>query len=134
MPMLPSPAAAAVYGTVKVIGYSLYATGLSNHFDRIVHPVTFGVIKTLLGLAAGVTLFFSLMAFLPHATDAQSLLIAAPFRLMVWLGALHFLFKFGRNWQALLAASLLGTALAYAMDGVMWLLYGVLPGMQMPWC
>jgi len=132
--MLPSPAAAAVYGVIKVVGYGVYAAALAKYAGPKVHPAVFGVAKTLLGFAAGIAFFFVLVEHLPPASDLFVWLIAIPIRLAVWVLALHLFFRFGQGWRALLGAAVLGTALSYALDGVMWLLYRVLPGMQMPFC
>jgi len=135
MPMLPSAAAAAVYGAIKVAGYGVYAAGLAKYGRSRVHPLVFGVAKTLLGLAAGIAFFSILAAYLPPQTsDLLAWLVAIPIRLAVWLLALHLFFRFGQGWRVWLVAAVLGTVLSYALDGVMWLLYRVLPGMQMPWC
>src|SRR5262245_39853938 len=134
MPMLPSPAAAAVYGAIKVAGYGVYAAALARYAKSRVHPAVFGVAKTLLGLAAGIAFFFLLAAHLPRANDLFVWLLAIPIRLAVWVLALHLFFRFSQGWRALLIAAVFGTVLSYGLDGVMWLLYRVLPGMQMPWC
>lgn len=132
--MLPSPAAAAVYGAIKVAGYSAYAVVLARYARSRVHPIVFGVAKTLLGFAAGIGFFFVVAAHLPQASDLLAWLVAIPIRLAVWLLALYLFFRFSEGWRALLVAVVLGTVLSYALDGVMWLLYGVLPGMKMPMC
>jgi len=124
-----------VYGAIKVAGYGVYAAALAKYGRSRVHPLVFGAAKTLLGLAAGIAFISILAAYLPPQTsDLFAWLVAIPIRLTVWLLALHLFFRFGQGWRVLLVAAVLGTVLSYALDGVMWLLYRVLPGMEMPWC
>lgn len=59
---------------------------------------------------------------------------AAPLRMAVWLLVLGIFYGFRENPKLTGAAVFVGVAWSYALDGVMSLIYKVLPGMVMPFC
>lgn len=136
MPMIPSPAAALIYAAVKVSGYAVFAHGLNTIGKRSVSPIKFSAAKTGLGLIAGVTYVFALAPSLgvSDSSDAELFLGAAPVRLAVWLLVLGMFYGLRENPKLIGAAVFAGVAWSYTLDGLMWLIYKVLPGMAMPFC
>ena len=136
MPMMPSPLAALAYGAVKIVGYAYFAKALNSAAHRSVSPYRFGVTKTALGLAGGLLYIFVLLpAFgLRDGSDLQIFLGAIPVRLAAWSVALAIFYSFKHKPVLIAAAVASGTAWSYALDGVMWAIYKVVPGMVMPFC
>jgi len=136
MPMVPSPVAAGVYLAVKVVGYAAFAYGLNRVTDRSVRPYWFAGAKTLVGLAGGVAYLFFLLPAIDAAetSDVAVWLGAIPVRLLAWSLVLGYFFGFRERPGVMLAAVVAGTVWSYVLDGLMSLLYRVLPGMDMPWC
>lgn len=136
MPMMPSPLAAAVYAAVKLGGYAVFAHGLNKVSGQAVSPLKFAVAKTALGLVGGVAYVFALAPAMgiSEGSDATLFLAAAPVRLLVWGGVLSIFYGFRSNPRLFAVATVLGVGWSYALDGVMWLIYRILPGMVMPFC
>jgi hypothetical protein len=104
MPMMPSPVAGLMYAAVKVAGYALFGEALNRYAKKPARPLRFGLGKTALGLVGGVTYLF--LIYSSSLEHSSDLLIAV----------------------------VVGTVWSYALDGVMALIYRVLPGMVMPFC
>jgi len=136
MPMAPSPIAAGVYLAVKVVGYAAFAYGLNRVTQQNVRPYRFAAAKTLVGLFGGIAyLLFLLPAINPAETsDVAVWLGAIPVRLLAWSLVLGYFVGFRERPGVVLAAVVVGTAWSYVLDGLMSVLYRVLPGMDMPWC
>ena len=136
MPMMPSPLAAVVYAAVKIGGYAAFAYGLNKITGRSISPLKFGGAKTALGLVGGITYVFALVPAtgLSDSSDVALFLGAAPVRLLVWGAALSLFYGFRSNPRLMSAAMFLGVGWSYALDGAMWLVYRILPGMVMPFC
>jgi hypothetical protein len=136
MPMIPSAAAALTYGAVKVAGYSLFAKALNRWAQSPSRPVRFGLGKTALGLAGGLLYLLVIVPFTPleHSSDATLFIGAIPIRLVAWSVALSLFYRGRLQPRTMLLAVLAGTAGSYVLDGVMALIYRVLPGMVMPFC
>ncbi len=136
MPMMPSPLAAVAYGAVKLIGYAYFAKTLNRTAGRAISPYKFGVAKTAIGLAGGVAYMLVLLpAFgLRDGSDLQAFLGAIPVRLVAWSITLAIFYGFKDRPLLIITAVAAGTAWSYVLDGVMWLLYKVMPGMVMPFC
>ena len=136
MPMIPSVLAGAVLATVKVVGYAAFSVGLNRIAARPASPLAFGTVKTALGLVGGVTYVLVVMQS-PRLAGAGTLpffLGAAPLRLAAWALALGLFYRRRVSPRTFLAAIVLGGAWSYALDGMMWVLYDTLPGMEAPWC
>jgi hypothetical protein len=134
--MLPSPLAALAYGAIKVVGYAYFARRLNGYLGESVSPVKFGIAKTAIGLAGGLLYLFCMLPAMEVA-GASNLIVflgAAPVRVVAWCVALAVFYGARNRVWVLLTAALIGTTWTFALDGVMWLVYKVLPGMVMPFC
>ena len=136
MPMFPSPLAAAALATVKVVGYAAFAGALNRKTGQNVAPMKFGTTKTGLGLLGGLIYLFWLLPIFgaEGVSDATTFLGAMPVRLLMWSVALHLFYDFRGKRSLIFGAVVLGTLWSYALDGVMWLIYRIVPGMTMPVC
>jgi len=135
MPMVPGPLAALTYGAIKVAGYALFAKGLNRASARSVPALKFGLAKTAIGLVGGLAYVFAVvLALLPDAAEWRVYLGALPVRVVAWVIALSLFYRWRERRTLLLGAVLIGVAWSYAIDGVMAMLYKILPGMQMPFC
>jgi hypothetical protein len=134
--MVPSVLAAAVYAGVKVGGYAAFAHALNKRSKRAVSPLKFAGAKTAIGLVGGITYVFALApaAGISESSDAAMFLGAAPVRLAVWGAVLGLFYGFRSRPWLMSAVMLLGVCWSYALDGLMWLIYRILPGMVMPFC
>jgi hypothetical protein len=133
--IVPSPIAAVTYGVVKVVGYAYFAKGLNAVTRESVRPYKFGIVKTAIGLAGGVAyLFFLSHASEPGPSDLVLFLGAIPVRITAWGIALGIFYGFRRNPKIISSAVLVGAAWSYALDGFMWIIYKLIPGMVSPWC
>jgi len=133
--MVPSPIAALAYGTVKVVGYAYFAKGLNSATGESVRPYRFGVVKTAIGLAGGITyLYFVSRYSKPNTSDTAVFLGAIPVRTAAWSIALGVFYGFRNRTRTISLAVLVGTGWSYALDGFMWVVYKLLPGMVMPFC
>jgi hypothetical protein len=136
MPMFPSPLAAAVLATVKVAGYAGFARALNRKTGQNVAPIKFGAAKTGLGLLGGVVYLFWLLPVFgaEDMSSAAVFLGAMPVRLLMWSVALRLFYEFQGRRGLIFGGVVLGTIWSYALDGVMWLIYKIVPGMTMPVC
>ncbi len=136
MPMIPSALAGIVYAAVKVGGYAAFAYGLNRITDKSASPIKFAGAKTALGLAGGIAYVFGLASAIGISAESDFLLFvgAAPIRILVWTAMIGLFYGFRANPRLMTAAVLLGVVWSYALDGVMWVIYKVLPGMVMPFC
>ena len=136
MPMFPSLLAAAALATVKVTGYAGFARALNRKSGQNVAPMKFGAAKTGLGLLGGVAYLFWLFPMFggEGTSDATAFLGVMPVRLLMWSVALRLFYDFRGRHSLILCAVVLGTLWSYALDGVMWLIYTIVPGMTMPVC
>lgn len=136
MPMIPSPTAALVYAAVKLSGYAVFAHGLNKLAGRKASPARFAAAKVGLGLLGGMTYVFAVAPAvgISERSDAELFVGAAPVRMAVWLLVLGIFYGLRENPKLTLAAMFVGVAWSYTLDGVMWLIYKVLPGMVMPFC
>jgi hypothetical protein len=136
MPTVPSPTAALIYAAVKLGGYAIFAHGLNRIGRWTVSPIRFSAAKTGLGLVVGLAYVFALAPALgvSESSDAELFLGAAPVRMAVWLLVLGMFYGFRENPKLMGAAVFVGVAWSYILDGLMWLIYKVLPGMVMPFC
>lgn len=81
MPMLPSPAAAAIYRAIKFAGYSYFAVGLNRIVRGSIPPITFGFAKTAIGLVGGFSYLFAVVhAISGGLSDSATYLGAIPVR------------------------------------------------------
>jgi hypothetical protein len=135
MPMMPSPVAGLTYGAIKVAGYALFARVLNRYSEKPAPPLKFGVVKTAFGLVGGIAYFFLFNYVAPDDTSTAITLIGAlPVRLLIWAIVIDRFYRDGLQRRTFVLAILAGTAWSYALDGVMVLLYRMLPGMDMPSC
>lgn len=136
MPMIPSPLAAIAYCAVKVVGYAAFARGLNKTMGANVEPNRFGVAKTFLGLVGGLAYLFAIVPAVGIRENSElSLFIGAiPVRLVVWCIVLALFYGFRARSALMLSAAVAGTAWSYVLDGLMWGIYRVIPGMVMPFC
>ena len=136
MPMIPSPTAALIYAAVKLGGYALFAHGLNKLAGRRVSPMKFSAAKTGLGLLGGITYVFAIAPAveISERSDAELFVGAAPMRMAIWLLVVGVFYGFRANPKLTAAAVFAGVAWSYTLDGVMWLMYRVVPGMVMPFC
>ncbi|HKS54088.1 MAG TPA: hypothetical protein VJS12_02315 [Steroidobacteraceae bacterium] len=130
MPMMPSPVAGLTYAAIKVVGYALFAKGLNRYAQKPASPVKFGLAKTALGLVGGVAYFFLFMR-----DDAWGVYLGTvPVRLLIWAIAIQLFYREDLQRRTKVVAILAGIAWSYVLDGVMVILYRVVPGMEMPFC
>ena len=134
MPMMPSPVAALTYGAVKVAGYALFAKVLNRYARNPVSPLKFGLVKTAVGLVGGLAYLFLVFSLREDTSDAIAFIGALPVRLLVWAIVIKWFYGDGLERRTLVLAVLAGTAWSYVLDGLMALIYRVLPGMVMPFC
>lgn len=136
MPMIPGPLAVLTYVAVKVAGYAVFARQLNKVAGKNVSPYKFAVAKTILGLVGGLMYIFVLVpAFgLSEMGDIALFLGALPIRLFVWSVALGVFYGFREHTSRMCIAVVAGATWSYVLDGVMWLIYQVVPGMVMPFC
>lgn len=136
MPMMPSPVAALTYAAVKVAGYALFGKALNRYAQEPTRPLRFGLAKTAIGLVGGLVYLFLIVpnTALEHSTDARVFVGAIPIRLAVWSIAIWIFYGYHGQWRRMSIAVVVGTAWSYVLDGVMALIYRVLPGMLMPFC
>ena len=134
MPMVPSPVAGLTYGAVKVAGYALFARVLNRYAQNPVPPLKFGLVKTAVGLAGGLGYLFLVYSVRADTPDAIVFIGALPVRLIVWAIVIDWFYRDGLDRRTKGLAILAGTAWSYALDGVMALIYRILPGMVMPFC
>lgn len=134
--MIPGPLAAITYVTVKVVGYAAFARQLNKVTGKNVSPYRFGIAKTMLGLVGGLTYVFALIpAFgLRESGDLVLFLGVLPMRLFVWSVALGIFYGFRENTVRVCMGVVAGAAWSYVLDGVMWVIYQLVPGMVMPFC
>ena len=135
MPMMPSPLAVLALAGVKVGGYAWFARRLNDKTGQRVGPIKFGITKTVIGLIGGVT-YLTMLAFL-NSGDPSTVSVflgAAPVRMLVWVLVLRLFYDFRGRTRLRVFAVVLGTLWSYALDGVMWLIYQIIPGMTMPVC
>lgn len=132
MPMMPGPVAGLTYGAIKIAGYAVFAKVLNRYAEKPVSPLKFGIVKTALGLVGGVAYFF---LFVREDRSELSLLVGVlAVRLFIWATALELFYRANLQRRTKVLAVLAGTAWSFLPDGVMFLLYRVLPGMDMPFC
>lgn len=130
MPMMPGPVAGLTYAAIKVVGYAVFAKGLNRYADKPASPVKFGFVKTALGLVGGIAYFFLFMR-----GDALGVYIGTvPVRLLIWAIAIQLFYRDSLQRRTKVIAVFVGTAWSYALDGVMVILYRVVPGMEMAFC
>ena len=135
MPMMPSPAAGLTYAAVKIAGYALFAKVLNRYAEQPAPPLKFGLVKTVLGLAGGIAYFFLSMYLAGEDTSDVLMYIGTlPVRLLVWATVIQMFYRDGLQRRTMVLATLAGTAWSYVLDGLMLLLFGILPGMEMPFC
>jgi hypothetical protein len=137
MPMMPSPLAGAAYLAVKLSGYTLFAHGLNAASKQKVSPFKFAAAKTALGLVGGVAYMIVLegaFGFEKDISDGALFLGAAIPRLLVWSVVINIFYRLRTQPRLMIAAIVLGLAWSYVLDGVMWIVYRILPGMVMPFC
>jgi hypothetical protein len=136
MPMMPSPVAGLTYAAVKVAGYALFGKALNRYAQTPARPLRFGLAKTAMGLVGGLVYLFLIVpsTALEHSSDATLFLGAIPIRLVVWSIAIGLFYGYRGQWRRMVLAVVAGTAWSYALDGVMALIYRILPGMLMPFC
>jgi hypothetical protein len=134
MPMIPS-FAAFTYGAIKLGGYALYAYWLNRRFKSNVSPFNFALVKTFVGFVAGWG-FLSLGSNLPQELQSNFAfwLSALPLRLFAWLLVIGYFYKSKSTYLQLLLYSVLGIVITYSLDLVMFGLFKLLPGMQIPMC
>jgi len=134
--MIPSPFAAVVYGAVKVVGYAAFAHGLNRFARKPAAPFAFGAVKTVLGLIGGVTYGLLIVPAigLADVSDGILFLAAAPVRILAWAVALGLFYRSRVTPRVLLTAMALGVVWSYILDGIIWALSSILPGMETPWC
>ena len=133
--MMPSPAAGLTYAAVKIAGYALFAKVLNRYAEQPAPPLKFGLVKTVLGLAGGIAYFFLSMYLAGEDTSDVLMYIGTlPVRLLVWATVIEMFYRDGLQRRTMVLATLAGTAWSYVLDGLMLLLFGILPGMEMPFC
>jgi hypothetical protein len=134
MPMMPSPVAALTYGAVKIAGYALFAKVLNRYTQKPVSPLKFGLVKTAVGLIGGLGYLFLMYSLREDTSDAIAFIGALPVRLVVWAIVIKWFYGDGLERRTRVVATLAGTVWSYVLDGLMALIYRVLPGMVMPFC
>jgi hypothetical protein len=134
--VLPSPDAALVYAVIKIVGYSAFAYGLNKLAAKKANPVLFGMGKTFIGFVGGLGYFYLMVHFpVPgRDSDLESYIGTIPIRFIAWIAALALFYGFREQRRLMWSAVLVGVLYSFALDGIMYMLYHVLPGMQMTFC
>ena len=119
----------AVFGAVKLVGYSLSALYFRRHQPgRRVQPVVFGITRTLVGVLVGAS--YGLLLGLFGVTSMAPFLIGlCPIRIAEWALVLWIFFRQvptrRKRWCADVAV---GTIWSYVLDGLaIWSAF-VVPG------
>jgi hypothetical protein len=135
MPMMPSPAAGLTYAAIKVAGYAVFARVLNRYAEKPASPLKFALVKTAFGLVGGVAYFLLTMYFAGDDTSDVLMYIGTiPVRLLVWATVIQMFYREGLQRRTMALATVAGTAWSYVLDALMLLLFGILPGMEMPFC
>ena len=136
MPMIPSFFAAATYTALKLGGYYCFGTVANKKLEQNFPPLKFAFIKVASGFVGGFLflLAFSALVGKRDSSDFEMLLILFPVRYIIWLIVLGRCYKLFERRLILVFASLLGTFVSYFLDFIMWVLFGILPGMEMGIC
>jgi hypothetical protein len=135
MPMMPGPLAALSYCAVKVVGYAFYGKSLNAKLGLAVPPYRFGFGKTAIGLVGGLIYVFLIAPRFGRDTSDWILFLgAAPIRIAAWAIALAFFYKLHKKPLIFAMAIFAGLIWTYFLDGVMWAIYQIVPGMAMPIC
>lgn len=137
MPGGPGPIGFAAFTGVKILGYSVAATVLTNVFQSSRNAWVVGLARTGIGLVAG-TLFggiWILVGTLFHGkwpASAVALLffgLLIPIRLAEWSLLIHFFFDRGLVQRAKdLKIATVGSAWSFALDGIGIVSAFVIPG------
>ena len=135
MPMAPSFFVAAIYGGLKVTGYAGVAAVINKFSHENYSPVKFGLLKTGFGFLGGLLSMFIISSSSAgyEITDQQLLLLVLPIRLLIWFSIIGYCYKLYSR-RSLLLLSCFGTACSYILDFAMVIIFGILPGMEIPWC
>jgi hypothetical protein len=130
MPMGPEPLGMAYFTAVKFAGYSLAGRQLNRlTSSRRPRAFTFGIARTALGLAAGIS--FGLLAFNFGVMKSEPLFYVwlLPIRLGEWLLILWYFYRrVGLSGGRLVGFSAAGTIWSYVLDVPAILSVFVIPG------
>ncbi|MBV1775666.1 hypothetical protein KSF73_08035 [Burkholderiaceae bacterium DAT-1] len=135
MPMVPGPLAAITLTAVKVGGYYLFADWINKRVEKRFSPLRFALIKTVIGFLLGTSLLVaSIYLDSPEVSGYVLYAEMVVARMLVWLVLLAGCFGLHKRRQLWLSVTVLGTALTCVLDGLTFLLYEFMPGMQMGMC
>lgn len=136
MPMIPSVFAAATYAALKVGGYYCFARVANKKLEHNFSPLKFSLLKTASGFLGGLLLFLLLAVERSekYRSGVIFLLIMFALRYVIWSFVLGYCYRLFQRRSVLMVGSFLGTLLSYFLDLIMWLLFGILPGMEMGFC
>jgi hypothetical protein len=126
MPYLPNPIPVVA---VKIVGYSLSGFVFNRIFRKEVNPLLFGGSRAIAGLVFG-------LITIPLAVIITPYLWYVGLRVLVWYLALRYFYEpEGYSDKTFRIAVLIGIAISFFLDGLLYLLQLAFPDMMsIPWC
>jgi len=130
MPAGPELLGFAYFGAVKLVGYTLAGSVLRKNYARPeVSALGFGLARTALGIAAGVSVGALFAAAGLRSSEILFYVLLFPVRMAEWLLAIWFFFERPRpSWNRAAPRAVLGSMWSYALDLPAILAVFTLPG------
>lgn len=117
MPIGPSITGAIAFTSVKLIGYSFVGRQLKKGYQvDSPHPLVFGIVRTCLGLAVGISLLYFLEGIAGNS-DGLFFAILFPVRFLEWFLVIYLFFE-RKNFslQRISGNSSMGIIYSFALD------------------
>lgn len=136
MPMIPSFFAVATYSALKIGGYYCFARIANKKLKHNFPPLKFSFLKIASGFLGGFFLFLLLALVRSEQYRSEVIFFLTMFalRYVIWVFVFGYCYRLFQRRSVLMIGSFLGTLLSYFLDLIMWLLFGILPGMEMGFC
>jgi hypothetical protein len=118
MPLGPSPTIGLIaYTTIKVIGYSWVGRKLNQWYQKTKpRPYLFGIARTILGLAVGITALY-LLEKINSNQGAIFLISLIPIRFFEWLLIIYIFYeRFDFSFKRICKYSLVGIIYSFLFD------------------
>ena len=118
MPLGPSPTIGLIaYTTIKVIGYSWVGWKLNQWYQKTnPRPYLFGIARTILGLAVGITALY-LLEKINSNQGAIFLISLIPIRFFEWLLIIYIFYeRFDFSFKRISKYSLVGIIYSFLLD------------------
>lgn len=117
MPFGPSLIGAAAFTAVKLVGYSVAGRKL-NKWYRVdsPHPIVFGIVRTCIGLAVGISLLYFLTGIAGQG-DQLFFAILIPVRFLEWFLVIFLFFERKQfSFKRITGNSALGIFYSFVLD------------------